>query len=139
MSPVETDAPIRLAVLGAHLQGQPLHHQLTDLDATFVGLTTTAPAYRLHALDTIPPKPGIARVAEGGVAIEVEVYELGPAAFGRFVDAIPAPLGIGRLELADTSVVAGFICEPIGLDRAPDISGFGGWRAYLTSGGASPP
>lgn len=132
--------PIRLAVVGAHLRGQPLHHQLTDLDATFVAETTTAPCYRLYALDTTPPKPGLRRVAEGdpaGAAVAVEVYELTAEAFGRFVDAIPEPLGICRVRLADGTDVAGFGCEEIGWLDATEITSFGGWRAYRSA--AAPP
>jgi allophanate hydrolase len=78
-------------------------------------------------------RPGLARVAPGerGHAIEVEVWEMPAAHFGTFVAGIPAPLGIGRTELADGSQVAGFICEPAGLIDALDISAFGGWRAWL--------
>ena len=131
---------MRLAVVGAHLSGQPLNHQLTDRGATLASTTLTAPIYRLHALDTTPPKPGLARVLprEIGHSIEVEVWELLPAAFASFVDAIPAPLGVGRVQLADGSDVAGFICEPYALTGAPDVSEFGGWRAYLASLDVSP-
>nr|WP_315183570.1 allophanate hydrolase [uncultured Albidiferax sp.] len=120
---------IRVAVCGAHLQGQPLNHQLTSRGARRVQCTSTAPVYRLYALPD-GKRPGLVRVAEGGAAIEVEVWELPGAQFGSFVDGIPAPLGIGRTLLADGSTVAGFICEPSGLDGAQDISAFGGWRAY---------
>jgi len=84
---------------------------------------------------TVPPKPGLARVAAGeaGTAIEVEVYELPQAAVGSFLALIPAPLGLGSVELADGRWVHGFICEPWALAGAPDISAFGGWRAYLAS------
>jgi len=120
---------IRVAVCGAHLQGQPLNPQLTSRGARLVQRTTTAPEYRLYALPD-GKRPGLVRVAEGGAAIEVEVWELPGAQFGSFVDGIPAPLGIGRTLLADGSSVAGFICEPSGLDGACDITAFGGWRAY---------
>jgi allophanate hydrolase len=129
---------IRVAVCGAHLQGQPLHHQLTSRGARLIAATSTAPCYRLYALaDTGVgvQRPGLARVAAGveGVAIEVEVWEMPAAHFGTFVAGIPAPLGIGRTELADGSQVPGFICEPAGLTGARDISAFGGWRAWLAS------
>ena len=120
---------IRVAVCGAHLQGQPLNHQLTSRGARLVQRTTTAPVYRLYALPD-GKRPGLVRVAEGGAAIEVEVWELPGAQFGSFVDGIPAPLGIGRTLMADGSAVAGFICEPGGLDGAQDITAFGGWRAF---------
>jgi allophanate hydrolase len=131
---------ITLAVVGAHLEGQPLHHQLTERDATLVARTTTAPTYRLVALDTEPPKPGLVRVAAGeaGHTIEVEVYELAAADFGTFVAAVPAPLAIGKVALADGSEVPGFLCEPHAVDGAPDITRFGGWRRYLSSATPQP-
>jgi allophanate hydrolase len=121
---------MRVAVCGAHLQGQPLNGQLTGRGARLVQRTTTAAAYRLYALPD-GRRPGLVRVTEGGYAIEVEVWELASAQFGSFVDGIPAPLGIGRTMLADGSEVAGFICEPQGIVAATDISAFGGWRGYL--------
>lgn len=125
-----------LAVVGAHLEGLPLHWQLTQRSARLVSRTRTAAQYRLHALPgTVPPKPGLARVADGeaGAAIEVEVYEVPQAAVGSFLALIPSPLGLGSVQLADGQWVHGFICEPWALAGAPDISAFGGWRAYLGS------
>ncbi|MCU1453981.1 MAG: Amidase [Acidimicrobiales bacterium] len=136
-----TSTSAQLAVVGAHLTGQPLNHQLTDRGGRLLRTTRTAPTYRLYALATEPPKPGLVRVAagEGGAAIEVEVWELALAEFGAFVAAIPAPLGVGRVLLADGSDVAGFLCEPIALvSGAVDITGHGGWRAYLRDA-AGPP
>lgn len=128
---------IPLAVVGAHLSGQPLNHQLTDRSAALVATTTTASRYRLHALETDPPKPGLVRVGStdpDGAEVEVEVWELEPAAFGSFVAEVPPPLAIGKIELADGSWVSGFVCEPWALQGAPDITAFGGWRAYRASG-----
>ncbi|MFO1067075.1 MAG: allophanate hydrolase [Geminicoccaceae bacterium] len=120
---------IELAVVGAHLEGQPLHHELEG--APRLRRTTTAPTYRLYALSgTRPPKPGIVRVESGGAAIEVETYALTAEAFGRFVARVPPPLAIGSLELAGGSWVKGFVCEPAALAAAEDITAFGGWRAY---------
>jgi allophanate hydrolase len=130
---------IELAVVGAHLQGQPLNHQLTDAGARLVRSTRTAPAYRLYALaGTSPPKPGLVRAGAGddggaGAAIEVETWALDPAAFGRFVAQVPAPLCIGTVELADGSTVKGFLCEPLAVAGALDITHHGGWRAYLAA------
>jgi allophanate hydrolase len=124
-----------LAVVGAHLRGQPLNHQLTTRRATFVRQTRTAPCYRLYALaNTQPPKPGLRRVAEKITpGIEVEIWSLNEAAFGSFVAEIPAPMGIGALELEDGSSVKGFMCEAIALENARDITEFGGWRAFRQS------
>jgi len=133
--PDKKDSGILLAVVGAHLRGQPLNHQLTSRKAQFVRPTRTAPCYRLYALtNTQPPKPGLRRVAEKlSRGIEIEVWALGVAEFGSFVAEIPAPLGIGTLELEDGSNVKGFLCEPIGLEGAKDITEFGGWLAYRQS------
>jgi allophanate hydrolase len=125
---------IRLAVAGAHLRGLPLEWQLVDRRAVWLGTTTTSPDYRLAALpDTVPPKPGLHRVPEGGRAIEVDLWALHPAAFGDFVAHVPAPLCIGTVELSDGSTTSGFLCEPSVLTAALDVSDFGGWRAYTSS------
>jgi allophanate hydrolase len=120
---------VRVAVCGAHLQGQPLNPQLTSRGARLVQRTSTASEYRLYALPD-GRRPALVRVAEGGAAIEVEVWELPASQFGSFVDGIPEPLGMGRTLLADGSLVAGFICEPKGIVGAKDITAFGGWRAF---------
>lgn len=133
--PSPSPAPIRLAVVGAHLAGQPLHHQLADRDARLVAATRTAPTYRLYALATDPPKPALVRVSPDdpdAAAIEVEVWALAAVDFASFVDLVPAPLAIGRVQLADGTDVAGFTCEPAALaDEPPDITVHGGWRAHL--------
>lgn len=125
---------VALAVVGAHLAGQPLNHELTDRGGVLRRRTATASCYRLHSLDTTPPKPGLERAANGGgAAIEVEVWSLPVAGFGSFVASVPAPLAIGKLELSDGTWVPGFVCEPHALAAAPDITSCGGWRRYLAS------
>ena len=133
--PAKKTSDILLAVVGAHLRGQPLNHQLTSRKAEFIRQARTAPCYQLFALaNTQPPKPGLKRVAEKlKHGIEVEIWSLDDAAFGSFVAEIPPPLGIGTLELEDGTSVKGFLCEPIGLDGARDITEFGGWRAFRAS------
>ncbi|KFB99317.1 allophanate hydrolase [Trabulsiella guamensis ATCC 49490] len=124
---------MRVAVAGAHLRDMPLNFQLTTRDAVFVETTETAPCYRLYALaDTQPAKPGIVRQASGA-AIEVELWDIPLARFGEFVAEIPAPLGIGSLELSDGRWVKGFICEPVALINATDITEFKGWRNWIAS------
>jgi allophanate hydrolase len=121
-----------VAVVGAHLQGQPLNHQLTDRGARLLRAARTAPHYKLVALPgTEPPKPGLVRVAAGGSAIEVELWAMPELAFGSFMAGVGSPLAIGTLEIAGGSRVHGFLCESHAADRAEDISSFGGWRAYL--------
>jgi allophanate hydrolase len=122
----------RIAVVGAHLSGEPLNHELTDLGGRLLLATRSAARYRLIALPTQPPKPGLIRNADGepGYSIELEVWELAPAAFAGFVQRIPAPLGIGSIELESGERVQGFLCESVASLGAPDISHFGGWRAF---------
>ncbi len=125
---------MQLAVVGAHLEGQPLNWQLLERGARKLQATHTSPHYKLFALpDTTPAKPGLARVAAGGSAIEIEIWEMPVRRFGEFVTEVPAPLAIGTLEVADGRWVKGFVCEPLGLEGAADISHFGGWRAYLAA------
>lgn len=124
----------RVVVCGAHLSGLPLNGQLTARGGRLLQATQTVPRYRLHALAGGPVRrPGLVRVAETGAPIAVEVWELPSAELGSFLDAIPAPLGLGKVQLADGSWVTGFICEGAGLAGAEDITRFGGWRAYLAS------
>jgi allophanate hydrolase len=134
MMPLPCDEPtVELAVVGAHLEGQPLNWQLLERGARKLQATHTAPHYRLYALSgTVPPKPGLARSSDGR-AIEVEIWELPLRCFGEFVAEVPPPLAIGSLETADGHWVKGFVCEPHALADATDISSFGGWRAYLAS------
>ncbi|WP_342593632.1 allophanate hydrolase-related protein [Ancylobacter gelatini] len=123
-----TDGPIRLVVVGAHLSGMPLNHELASLGAELVRADTTAPVYRLFALPE--GKPGLLRVTAGGAAISVELWTLSAAAFGRFVNAIPAPLSIGKVQLSDGSAESGFLVEHAAIVTARDITSFGGWREF---------
>lgn len=124
---------IEVAVVGAHLRGMPLNHELLACGARFREETSTASDYRLYALQgTVPPKPGMARSDEGA-AITVEVWDMPIANFGRFVAGVPTPLGIGSVQLQDGRSVKGFICEGHALTQARDITAFGGWRAYCQS------
>jgi allophanate hydrolase len=123
---------LAIAVVGAHLSGMALNGELKALGGKLLEATLTAPDYRLYALPTTPPKPGILRVEAGkGSAIELEVWALSPPAFGQFVAAIPPPLSIGTIRLSDGRGVKGFLVEAAAADGAPDISRFGGWRAYV--------
>lgn len=121
---------VEVVVCGAHLQGQPLNWQLTERGAHLVKLCQSANCYRLYALSD-GKRPAMMRSAEGGQSIEVEVWSMPAEHFGSFVAAIPAPLGIGKVELEDGSWKSGFICESSGLAGATEITGFGAWRRWL--------
>jgi allophanate hydrolase len=132
-TPALAPGEIALAVVGAHLSGMPLNGELRTLGARLIEQNTTAPDYRLYALaGTRPPKPGLLRTKKGeGSAIAIEIYALSDSAFGRFVAAVPPPLSIGTLELADGRGVKGFLVEAEAVAGARDISSFGGWRAFM--------
>jgi allophanate hydrolase len=123
---------IAIAVVGAHLSGMALNGELTDLGGRLLEEAVTAPDYKLYALDTTPPKPGMLRVEAGmGSTIKLELWALSAAAFGKFVAAIPPPLSIGTIRLADGRGIKGFLVEPAAINGARDISAFGGWRAFM--------
>lgn len=143
-TPPVTPAPTRtidVAVVGAHLSGQPLNSQLLERHAQLVRTARTAAGYSFYALaGTVPEKPGLVFNGKGAGGIEVEIWRMPLQAFGSFVALIPAPLGIGTLQLDDGTSVKGFICEPHAIRDATDITAYGGWRAWRTrakSGGGA--
>lgn len=122
----------QLLVCGAHLDGLPLNWQLKDKGGQLLKKTQTSPAYQFYALAGSPPKrPGLRRVSTGGRSFEVEIWEIPTQELGAFLNDIPAPLGLGKVELIDGSWVTGFICEDYALETADQISQFSGWRDYL--------
>ncbi|GGY61946.1 allophanate hydrolase [Marinobacter zhanjiangensis] len=128
-----SEGTIDVLVCGAHLSGLPLNHQLTSRNAVLAETTETAACYRMYLLAGGPPlRPGLIR-DEDGVSLPVEIWRVPADQFGSFVAGIPAPLGIGKVELADGRWVPGFICEPIGLEGAEEITHLGGWRGFLAS------
>jgi allophanate hydrolase len=137
-TPLPPAAPLpdetAIALVGAHMAGLPLNPQITSLGGRFLQATGTAPAYRLFALAGGPPaRPGLLRVAAEGASIALELWTLPTAALGALLVQIPSPLGLGRVALADGRNVVGFLVEATGLDGAEDITGHGGWRAYLSA------
>lgn len=125
---------IDLAVCGAHMSDLPLNWQLTERGARFAGAATTAPCYRFYALPGGPPaRPGLVRSSGSGAAIALEIWSMPKAMLGSFIEGIPAPLGIGSIELSDGRWVKGFLCEASGVDDATEISHLGDWRVFLRS------
>jgi allophanate hydrolase len=133
--PLPTPQPTRIPVVvcGAHLEGLPLHWQLADCGAVLHSRTRTAPAYRMFVIPptgNLPPRPALVRDDAAGSPIDVEVWELSPAAFGDFVSKIPAPLGIGKVLLENGEELPGFIAEPRAATAAEEITHHGGWKAW---------
>ncbi len=132
--PAAASDMIELAVCGAHMSGLPLNGQLTDRGGMFLRKARTAPQYQFYALAGGPPaRPGLVRSRSEApqASIALEIWALPKSELGSFVEGIPAPLGIGSIELADGSWVKGFLCEASGLQGATDITGMGDWRSYL--------
>jgi allophanate hydrolase len=126
--PAEALQPDETALfcIGAHMAGLPLNSQITTLGGRFLRVARTDPVYRLHALGN---RPGMAR-AETGAAIEGEVWALPTTAIGALLAQVPPPLGFGTVALEDGPCL-GFLAEAHALDGAPDITEYGGWRAWL--------
>ncbi|WP_041444615.1 allophanate hydrolase-related protein [Syntrophobotulus glycolicus] len=122
---------IFVAVCGLHMRGLPLEKQMLEHEALFIRETSTASKYQLFKLPTNPAKPGLLKRSHGGASIQVEIWEMPHTQFGSFVDAIPAPLGFGKIELSDGSEVSGFLCEAYACADAEDITAAGGWRNIL--------
>jgi allophanate hydrolase len=123
-------APVDLLVVGAHLSGQPLNHELLAAGGILVGPAATARRYRLLALDTTPPKPGLVREAHGGASIAGELWRLPAAGFARFAAGLATPMTLGLVCLDDGRDVLGFLCEAAATAGARDITDYGGWRAW---------
>jgi len=137
--PTKPATSVKVAVVGAHLSGQPLNAQLVERKAKLIETARTAVGYRLYALaKTTPAKPGLVFDSTGQGGIEVEIWEMDEAVFGSFVALIPAPLGIGTLTLADGRTVKGFLCEAHAVVGAEDITALGGWRAWLNHAAERP-
>lgn len=49
-------------------------------------------------------------------------------------EGVKAPLAIGDVLLADGTTVKGFVGEAYAVHSQPDISHFGGWRAFKDGG-----
>lgn len=123
---------IDVVVCGAHLSGMPLNWQLTERGGTLKLKTKTAPSYRMFVIeDDKPLRPGLIQDDQQGHAIEVEVWSIPKAQFGSFVDGIPSPLGIGKVQLANNEYLSGFICEYQATIGAKEISNLKSWRNYV--------
>jgi allophanate hydrolase len=117
-----------LFCIGAHMAGLPLNPQLLRHGGRFVREARTAPLYRMHDLG---PRPGLVRVAQGGMSLAGEVWAVPAAALGAFLAEIPPPLGFGRVTLEDAETPLGFLCEAAGVGAAPDIAPSTSWREHL--------
>jgi allophanate hydrolase len=127
---------MEVVLVGAHMTGLPLNPQIAGLGGRFLARGRTAPQYRLFRLPGPPPaRPGMIRASHGGAAIEVELWALPLSQVGAFLALIPAPLGLGPVDLADGRRAVGFLAEGAGVEGAEEITALGGWRAFLAAQG----
>lgn len=123
----QKDDMVELAVCGLHMRGFELEHQLLELGAEFEEETETAPYYKLIKLPTEPAKPGLIKTTDSGKKIQVEVWRIPKGSLGEFLEKIPSPLGLGRIQLEKKEVL-GFLCEGYMEHLGEDISELGSWR-----------
>ncbi|WP_029114568.1 allophanate hydrolase [Mycobacterium sp. URHB0044] len=135
--PVAAAEVTDVVVFGAHLRGGPLVHQLTDLGARWAGELTTSARYRMTLLASTPPKPAITRMPSGGAALKAHRWLLSPAALGRFLVGLPAPMQLGKVEFDDGTWRTSFGCDGAAADAGVDISRYGGWAAAVAAGAVS--
>jgi allophanate hydrolase len=132
--PPQTLGPTVLAVAGAHLRGLPLNGQLVERRARFLGEARSAATYALYAFqEGALEKPGMVRVETGGISVPLELWDLPEEGWASFLALIPAPLGLGKVQLSDGRWVTGFLMEAVQVTSATDIATYGGWRAYLAA------
>jgi allophanate hydrolase len=124
---------VLMAVVGAHLTGQPLNWQLASRKARLVRTVRTHADYELYVLpNSIPAKPGLVYSPGcAGPGIELEVWAMPEDTVGTFLNGIPAPLSLGTIRLEDGASVKGFLCEPSGIVGAERITHLGSWRSYV--------
>ncbi len=122
---------VRLAVNGTLMRGLALNGNMLAAGATFVRETTTARSYRLWSIGD--RHPAMMRVARGGAAIAVEVWEVPAAGLATILLGEPGGLSIGKVRLADGEETLGVLGEPILCEEQREITEYGGWRAYLAA------
>lgn len=123
-------AVVPLVVVGSHRKGQPLAAELERRGAFWDGLVATAARYRMVALETTPPKPGVVR-SEQGTGLVAERWLLSESALGSFLADLPEPMLLGSITLDDGSTAVGFACDAVAAASSRDISEYGDWIKYL--------
>jgi hypothetical protein len=120
-----------LAVNGTLMRGLELNGNLLAAGASFVREARTAPVYRLWSIED--RHPAMLRVATGGAAIAIEVWDVPPAGLADILIKEPAGLCIGKVALDDGSEPLGVLGELALCDGQREITGYGGWRAYVAA------
>jgi hypothetical protein len=123
--------PIYLAVNGTLMRGLELNINLQNVDAQFVREAWTKPIYRLWSIND--KHPAMLRVSSGGTAIAVEIWAVPPAGVCSILLNEPPGLCIGKVCLSNDEIVLGVLGEPFLCENQPEITQWGGWRAYIAA------
>lgn len=93
----------------------------------------------MTVLPTTPAKPAVTRVSDGapGAALMGHRWLLSPAALGRCLAALPAPMQLGKVEFSDGTWRTAFGCDSAAA-TGTDISSCGSWPAAVAAGAAGP-
>jgi AGZA family xanthine/uracil permease-like MFS transporter len=120
-----------LFVNGTLMRGLELHGNLAGSE--FVQEVSTAPRYRVHTIGDV--HPGMYEVGEGetGASIPGELYALPLEVLLKVIEGEPPGLYRGAVELEDGRVVPGILYDRTMAQEHPEITEYGGWRAYRAS------
>ncbi len=118
-----------LFVNGTLMRGLALNANLDG--AEFVEEARTTPSYRIHSIGDV--HPGMYLVPAGGVSVAGEIYRVPNDVWRRVEAGEPPGLYRGPVHLADGRVVPGILFPRELAEAHPDISAYGGWRAYWAS------
>ncbi len=113
------------------MRGLALNGNMLDAGAQFVREATTSPEYRLWTIGD--RHPAMLRVREGGAAIALELWDVPAAGLARILLGEPPGLCVGKVRLADGTEVLGVLGEPMLCEGQPEITRWGGWRAYVAA------
>jgi len=128
----DADQSVQLAVNGTLMRGLELNDNLVSVGAEFVREASTSAEYRLYSIGDV--HPAMERVASGGAAVAVEIWNVPAAGLAELLRAEPPGLCIGKVTLADGEDVLGVLGERTLCEGGRDITEFGGWRRYTERG-----
>lgn len=117
-----------IGVCGLHMKGYQLSHKLIELGGEYLKDAVTAPCYAMYKLLMVPERPGLVYDEKNGNNIDIEIWRIPIKNIGKFLIDIPAPLGLGKINLSDNSSIIGFICEGYVADKAENITYLKSWR-----------
>lgn len=122
---------VLLAVNGTLMRGLELNPNLLNVGASFVREARTEQAYRIWSIGD--RHPGMVRVAEGGVCVDVEIWSVPAAGVATVLLQEPPGLSIGKVKLSDGEIVLGVLAEPLLCVDQHEITLYGGWRRYIAA------